>query len=181
MNAVSNTGKPIGWNMKGFGVLAIVLGVLAMCMPGLTGQAIIIAVAVMVVLGGIVRMLWAFQASSLGRGVLMFAVGGLTLLCGVLLLANPLLGSGLLSILLAVYFVLDGLAEIAGALRVRPASGWGWFFAGGVVSILLGIMMWRQFPLSGAWAIGILLGVKLILIGTIMLTVGSALRAAASR
>jgi uncharacterized membrane protein HdeD (DUF308 family) len=50
---------------------------------------------------------------------------------------------------------------------------------GGIVSILLGIMMWRQFPLAGAWAIGILLGIKLFFVGLIMVTTGSTLRSLA--
>jgi len=47
---------------------------------------------------------------------------------------------------------------------------------GGIISILLGSMIWRQFPLSGAWAIGIMLGIKLFFVGLIMLTTGTAIR-----
>jgi uncharacterized membrane protein HdeD (DUF308 family) len=66
------------------------------------------------------------------------------------------------------------------ALRIRPAPGSGWLLLGGFVSILLGILIWRQFPFSSLWAIGVLLGVKLIMVGTLMLKVGSVVRAAAS-
>jgi uncharacterized membrane protein HdeD (DUF308 family) len=51
---------------------------------------------------------------------------------------------------------------------------------GGVVSVLLGAMIWRQFPLSGAWAIGVVLGIKLLLIGAIMIAGGSAARSLAT-
>ncbi len=50
---------------------------------------------------------------------------------------------------------------------------------GGIVSIVLGVMIWRQFPLSGVWAIGVLLGIKLLFGGMIMVATGSTVRAVA--
>jgi uncharacterized membrane protein HdeD (DUF308 family) len=162
-----------------FGVIAIILGILAMMAPVLTGMWVIILVGVLVLIGGIVRIIWALQAGSLGKGLPMFAIGGLTLLCGVVLLAHPLFASGVLTILLALYFVLDGISEIAAGVRLRPGPGWGWMLFGGIVSFWLGIIIWRQFPLSGVWAIGILLGIKLLFVGLIMLKGGSAVRSMA--
>jgi uncharacterized membrane protein HdeD (DUF308 family) len=51
----------------------------------------------------------------------------------------------------------------------------------GVSAIILGMMIWRQFPLSGLWAVGILLGIKLFFIGLIMVTAGSAIRSIAKK
>jgi uncharacterized membrane protein HdeD (DUF308 family) len=179
MNELKEAAKAGGKNMTIFGIIAIILGILAMLAPGLTGISVAILVGAIVLIAGIVRIIWAFQAGSLGKGLLMFAIGGLTLLCGIALLANPLFASGVLTILLAVYFILDGISEIAAAVRLRPASGWGWMLFGGIVSIWLGIMIWGQFPLSGPWAIGILLGIKLFFVGLIMVTGGSAVRSMA--
>jgi uncharacterized membrane protein HdeD (DUF308 family) len=131
---------------------------------------------VLVLAGGIVRIIWAFGSGSVGKGLLVFAIGVLTLLCGIGLLANPLFASGILTIILAVYFVLDGMFEIVAGINRRPGSGWGWMLFGGIVSILLGAVIWSQFPLSGIWAIGILLGIKLVFVGLIMVTAGSAVR-----
>ena len=179
MNESTEAAKAGGKNMTVFGVIAIILGMLAMLAPGLTGISVAILVGVIVLVGGIVRIIWAFQAGSLGKGLLMFAIGGLTLLCGIALVANPLFASGVLTIMLAVYFILDGICEIAAGNRLRPAAGWGWMLFGGIVSIVLGIIIWRQFPLSGVWAIGILLGIKLFFVGLIMVMGGSAVRAMA--
>ena len=162
-----------------FGVITIILGIFAMLAPGLTGISVAMLVGVFVIGGGIVRMIWAFRAGSLGRGLLMFAIGGLTLLCGIFLVANPIFASGVLTIILTIYFVVDGICEIAASLQLKPESGWGWMLFGGIVSILFGIMIWGQFPLSGAWAIGILLGIKLFFVGLIMITGGSVVRSAA--
>ena len=175
MNELKEGGK----NMTIFGIIAIILGVFAMLAPGVTGISVAILVGVIVLIAGIVRIIWAFQAGSLGKGLLMFAIGGLTLLCGIALVANPLFASGVLTIMLVVYFIVDGIAEIAAAVRLRPTTGWGWMLFGGIVSIWLGIMIWGQFPLSGVWAIGILLGIKLFFVGLIMVMGGSAVRSIA--
>ena len=181
MNEFANAAKAGGNKMTVFGVIAIILGILAMLAPVLTGISVIILVGVLVLIGGIVRITWAFQAGSLGKGLPMFAIGGLTLLCGIVLLAHPLFASGVLTIMLALYFILDGISEIVASVRLRPESGWGWMLFAGIVSIWLGIIIWRQFPLSGVWAIGILLGIKLVFVGLIMLVGGSAVRSMAKR
>jgi uncharacterized membrane protein HdeD (DUF308 family) len=181
MNDSANAAKAGGNKMTILGVIAIILGILAMLAPGLTGRSVLILVGVLVLIVGMVRIIWAFQAASLGKGLLMFAIGGLTLLCGILLLAHPLFASGVLTIMLALYFILDGISEIAASVRLRPGSGWGWMLFAGIVSIWLGIMIWGQFPLSGMWAIGILLGIKLVFVGLIMLMGGSAVRSMAKR
>ena len=64
------------------------------------------------------------------------------------------------------------------ALRIKPDRGWGWLLFGGIVSLLLGLLIWREFPLSGTWAVGVLVGVKLLFAGLSIVTVGSAVRSA---
>jgi len=176
MNEFSSAGKSSGTSMTIFGVIAIIMGIMCMLAPGVTGLSVVLLIGVFVLLAGTLWIIWAFQAGNFRRGLLKFALGGLTLLCGILLVANPLVASGMLTILLAIYFIVDGIFEIAAGSQLRPAPGWGWMLFGGIVSIWLGIMIWGQFPLSGAWAIGILLGIKVFFVGLIMVTGGSAVR-----
>lgn len=103
-------------------------------------------------------------------------IGVLTLICGVVLVANSLFASGVLTILIALYFIIDGISEIAAAVQHKPLEGWGWLMLGGIVSVLFGLMIWGQYPLSDAWAMGILIGIKLFMVGLIMVTGGSTLR-----
>ena len=170
--------KVAGRRMTTFGLLAMILGVLAMLAPVLAGASMVWLLGVLVLGTGVVRMIWAFQAGSFGRGLFLFAIGGLTLLCGLALMAHPLFVSAVLTIVLAVYFILDGIVEIAGGVRLPSGAGGGWLIFGGIVSILLGILFWAQFPLTGLWAMGILLGIKLFVVGLIMMMGGSAVRSA---
>ncbi len=75
---------------------------------------------------------------------------------------NPGIGLLSLTLLLAVYFFVAGITEIIGALKIKPVKGWIRALIGGVASLLLGIMIWWQFPLSGEWAVGILAGIRMI-------------------
>ncbi len=157
----------------------MILGFLVMLAPILVGFSLLWILGLLVSAAGLVRMFWAFQTGSLGKGVLVFGIGGLTLLGGVALLANPVLASGVLTIVLAVYLVVDGAAEIGAAFGLPHGSGRGWLLFGGAVSIVLGVMIWRQYPLAGVWAIGVLLGIKLLFGGMIMVSAGSTVRAVA--
>jgi len=164
--------------MKTYGIICIVLGILAMLAPGITGFSIALMLGPLVLATGMMRVIWAFKTGSVGGGVLMFAIGVLTILCGLALLGDVLLAAGLMTIMLAVYFVVDGIAEIAAGFT-RIGSGGVLLFIGGVISIALGVMIWRQFPLSGVWATGILVGIKLFFIGLIMVSGNSAANAPA--
>ena len=173
---MTENATPTGKNMTVFGVIAIILGMLAMMAPGLTGMSVAMILGIIVLIAGIVRMIWAFQAGSFGKGLLMFALGGLTAVAGAFLLANPLFAAATLTLILVIYFIVDGITEIIAGFQQGFGAGGGWLLFGGIISVLLGIMLWRQYPLSGAFAMGILIGIKLFFVGLIMITGGSAVR-----
>ena len=66
--------------------------------------------------------MWAFQAGSVGEGILKFLIAGLTLLCGVLMVVNPVFASGFFTILLSLYFIIDGISEIAVGVGDRQSE-----------------------------------------------------------
>jgi len=179
MGKIAKEVQSVGRGMTAFGVITIIMGLASIAAPLITGVSIVVAVGILVIVAGILRMMWAFGAGSFGTGLLAFAIGGLTLLCGLSLVSDPLFAFGFLTVLIAIYLIADGVAEIAGAFRLGAQAGRLWMIVGGVVSILLGIMMWEQYPLSGGWAIGVFLGIKLLFIGIAMLTAGSGVRAIA--
>jgi uncharacterized membrane protein HdeD (DUF308 family) len=164
-----------GKKMTTLGIVAIVLGLLCMMAPVITGLSIALLLGILVLTAGVLRVIWAFQSGTVGQGIWKFVLGGLTLLCGLLLVVNPVFAAGFLTILLSLYFIVDGISEIAAGTATKQ----GWLTFAGVISILLGVMLWAQFPLSGPWAMGILLGLKLLFIGIIMLMGGSTVRSLA--
>ena len=116
----------------------------------------------------------AFRAGSFGHGMMVFLVGALTAVAGIYMMAEPGVALVTMGVFLAMYFAVAGIVEVIYALRLKPEQGWGWLMFGGVVSLLLGIMMWRQMPLAGAWAIGVLVGIRLLMSGFQLLAIGGA-------
>ncbi len=156
------------------GVLTGILGVLAMISPMMAGMTVSVMVGILLIIGGIARTIFAFKAQSWGKGILAFVLGVLTLLAGLVMVFRPVLGLTSLTLVLAAYFFVDGIFEIFEAFDLKPLKGWGWMLFGGIVSVLLGFLIWRQWPISGAWAIGILVGIKLIFAGAAMIAIGMA-------
>lgn len=161
------------------GILLVILGVLALGAPLVAGISIAIAIGILLLAGGLVQLFLSFRADSIGAGLLASVVGGLKILAGVLVVTEPVLGLISLTLVLAAYFFIEGIFEIAWSLRLRPTAGWGWALCSGITALLLGMMIWSQFPLSGVWAVGMLVGIKLIFSGTTLAVLGSGLRSAA--
>ena len=158
------------------GILMFLSGVLAVASPLVAGGWLMFIVGIFLVTGGIAQCVLAFKAGAFGRGIVNFLVGALTVIAGLFMVQQPLAALVVATLFLAAYLICAGLIEAVTAFSVRPAGGWGWLLANGVVSLLLGILLWRQFPVSGVWAIGILLGLKLMTGGATLLGLGLAAR-----
>jgi hypothetical protein len=84
----------------------------------------------------------------------------------------PGLNLSTLTLFLAAYFVASGILQIVAGFGARPEPGWGLVAFGGVVSLVLGVIIWRQFPISGIWAVGTLVGIQLLFSGWTLIAVG---------
>ena len=92
-------------------------------------------------------------------------MGVLFLIGGGWLAFFPLTGIITLTIFLAAMFVVQGIIEIAMALRMRPHEGWIWMLLAGIVALAAGLLILAQLPSSATWAIGLLVGINLIMTG----------------
>ena len=161
------------------GVLLVIIGTLAMLSPLVAGLSIAITIGVLLILGGISQLFFAFKAGSFGKGIWLFILGALTVIIGIAMISQPKAALATLTLFLAAYFIVEGIFEIIGAFQIKPIKGWGMTLFSGILSLLLGIMIWSQFPLSGAWAIGILVGIKLIFSGWMLIAFGGAAKGVA--
>ena len=91
---------------------------------------------------------------------------GIAYLCfGIYMIARPLLGVASLTLVLASLFLLEGILNIAMFFKMRPMHGSTWVLVDGVITLLLGLMIYMQWPSSSVWAIGTLVGIGLIFSG----------------
>jgi uncharacterized membrane protein HdeD (DUF308 family) len=161
------------------GIVVAIAGVLALLAPLAAGLSVAIAVGVLLLISGISRMFFAFKMGSFGPGLLMFVIGLLSAFAGGYMVARPGMALATITIVLAAYFIVAGIFEIIWAFRLRPIKGWGWTLFSGIAALILGIMIWRQFPVSGVWAVGTLAGIHLIFGGSSVASVCGAARSAA--
>lgn len=161
------------------GILIVVAGILALLSPLVAGLAIAMTVGVLLVASGISRLVLAFRMGSFGHGLLVFLLGVLAIFIGGYMVSRPGMALGTLTLVLAVYFAVDGVFQIVWAFRLRPIKGWGWSLFSGIVSLALGVMIWRQFPVSGVWAVGTLAGIQMVFGGSSVASICAAARGAA--
>lgn len=162
------------------GVILIIAGTFAVMSPLVVGLSITIMVGVSLVIGGVGQCFLALKSGAFGRGLLTLVVGAMMVIAGVFMMTQPVAGLASITLLLVAYLVAAGLAELLVALQLRPADGWGLMLFNGIVTLLLGVMLWRQFPLSGAWAIGVLFGIKMIFSGWALVFIGRNVKHAAT-
>jgi uncharacterized membrane protein HdeD (DUF308 family) len=158
------------------GVVTLIAGLLAIMSPLVAGVSITILVGAMLAISGVSQCFLAFKAGAFGRGLMVFVVGVLMTIAGVYMMNQPVAGLATLTIILMSYLLATGALEIIVAFQLKPADGWGLQLFNGIVTLLLGIMLWRQFPLSGAWAIGVLFGIKMIFSGWAFVFIGRNVR-----
>jgi uncharacterized membrane protein HdeD (DUF308 family) len=158
------------------GVLTVIFGMLAIGMPFISGIAVTLYVGFLMLAMGVMQIIAAFKSGQWGAGILGALIGVLSILAGLFMVGRPVAGMAALALVLAAYFVVDGISEILISFRMRPETGWGWMFFNGAIAALLGFLLWRQWPYSGAFAIGLLFGIHILFSGFTMIFVGSSTR-----
>jgi uncharacterized membrane protein HdeD (DUF308 family) len=127
-----------------------------------------------VLAAGVSMLIFAFQAPSLGKILLKLLFAGLTVLVGISVLTQPGIALVNLTLLLGIFFVVDGFFSFIVAWNVKPEKGWGWLVFNALVTVVLGIMILKGWPQASLFVIGILVGIRLIFAGVTMLTLGTA-------
>jgi len=148
-----------------WGFAVMLLGVLAVSVPFVSGVATTTLVSVLITAAGIAMTVFAFKAGSFGKGLLQFLFGGITIVAGVAMFMTPMTSMFTLTGVLMVYFVVDGLFGIYNGVKGRGAPGWGWVTISGIASIVLAVLLYRKWPGSGTYAVGLLVGIRLIFTG----------------
>jgi uncharacterized membrane protein HdeD (DUF308 family) len=161
-----------------WGALLIVLGVMAVGSPFLAAIAVNVVVAWLIVLAGVVHLMLAFRAHGAGSRTWKILVGIAYLCFGGYMIARPVLGVATLTLVLASLFLIEGILNIVLYVKMRPIQGSSWVLIDGIITLLLGGMIYLQWPSSSGWAIGTLVGISLIFSGVARVMMSFAARKA---
>lgn len=161
---VGTVKKTSGWSMI-WGILMFVCGILAIALPRLSSIEIVIVLSWLILIAGVWHIIFAFHSRSIGGFLWKLVVSLLYIITGLYLSMNPLLGVVSLTLVVAIFLVLEGVIEIALYLGLRRLRHSGWILLNGIITLILGIFIWKQWPSSSGWVIGTLVGISLIFSG----------------
>jgi uncharacterized membrane protein HdeD (DUF308 family) len=153
------------------GIVLVVLGLIAIVVPPIATLAVEILFGWLFLISGIMGLIttfWMRQAPGFWWSLLSAALGTAA---GIVLLAWPLSGVLSLTLVLIVFFAIEGGVSIMYALEhKRELSGrWGWMLASGVVDLILAVIILAGLPGTAAWAIGLLVGINMLFGGSALI------------
>lgn len=158
-----------------FGIILVVLGTFAIVAPYVATWGVITTLAVLLLLGSGAQLGQAILGRGAGHFFLHLLIAVLYFIVGVLMIEHPLGVAAFFTLMLAVMFFVGGIIRIVVAL-MEQFHGWGWVLLNGVITLALGVMIWRGWPETSLWVIGLFVGIDLLFNGWSLIMLALALR-----
>lgn len=147
------------------GILLIVLGIASLILPQVSTLVTETWIALILASSGVAKLVYAFQTREQGGFIWKLLLGTLYIATGAMLFFYPLTGVLTLTLLLGSFLLTEGVFNLILAFRLRPQQNWTWVLVDGIVTLVLGAMIWFQFPFNAPWLIGTLVGVSILFSG----------------
>lgn len=143
------------------GILLVACGIVAIVFPVITSVAAISVLGVVLLIAGIATIVGSFWAGKWRGFLIQLLVGILYIACGFVVTDRPVVTTVMITLFLAVFFMVLGVFRTVGALILRFPQ-WGWALLNGVVTLVAGLVIYRLWPIDALWVIGLLVGVELL-------------------
>jgi uncharacterized membrane protein HdeD (DUF308 family) len=152
-----------GWYLA-LGIVEIILGAIAIAASQITTVAMVLIFGWLLVIGGVLAVIHAFWRSQWSGFFVDLVIGLLYALAGLTMVFEPVRAGVALTLLIAIFLVVVGIFRIAVGLAGQFAHR-GWLLLNGIITLILGVLIWSQWPLSGLWVIGLFVGIEMIFYG----------------
>ena len=166
-----------GW-LLGLGIVLFILGIIGLGMEIMLTIVSMYFFAILLMASGLSHFADAFKYKQWNGALWQILIAVLYLLAGIDILFDPLLASAVITALLAWLLIFIGVTRISMALYLKDMSGWGWILFAGISSLILGVLILMQWPMSGLWVIGMFIAIDLIISGWTYILMAIALRQA---
>lgn len=156
-----------------WGVIMVILGVLAVIWPSVATIAVDIYIGWLLVIAGVAGLVLMFVSDDVPAFLWTLLTSALSLAAGILLLWKPSTGAASLTAVLTAYFIAEGIFQIAGAIYYRNVipDSWGWMLASGIACLLLAALVIWGWPSTSDWVLGLYVGIDLITSGVALIMV----------
>ncbi len=152
-----------GWYLA-LGILQIILGVFAIVASQVATLLSVLVFGWVLVVGGALAVIHAFWRARWSGFFVDLIVGLLYVLAGLMMVFEPIRAGVALTLLIAIFLIVAGAFRIIVAIGGRFAHR-GWMFLNGLITLVLGVLIWRQWPISGLWVIGLFVGIEMVFYG----------------
>ena len=184
MNSKTNMIKGINKVSKSviyMGLFALLLGIIAVVFPAGIGKFTAVVISVFLILGGILRLSFAIVSFNMGSMILRYLHAILMIIAGIWIISNPDTGLAVLTMVMAVYFIVDGITEIGYSFSLMPIGGGAYMLLSGIAGLIIGGLIFFHWPESSNYALGIYLGIKLIIDGAMLSLTAYTIRRSAEK
>ncbi|PMB45974.1 hypothetical protein CEN39_26420 [Fischerella thermalis CCMEE 5201] len=147
------------------GIILTVLGIIAIALPVVTTIFAETWFAVILASAGFAKLFYAYNTREQGGFVWKLLLSGLYIATGIMLLIYPRTGILTLTLLLGSFLLTEGIFELILAFKLRPQQNWTWVLTDGIITLILGAMIWFQWPFNAPWLLGTLLGASVLFTG----------------
>lgn len=163
------------------GAIVGLLGLVAIAFPFVSGISIAYALGLLLVAGGLVHGVHTVTDGGWRGRLWQAALAAVSLLAGLFVLADPVLGLVSLTVVVIAYLLVDGVAELGMSARMGSVPGRGVIAGSGLLSLVLAGILFLGFPADAAWVVGVVVGVSLLATGVSMVVVAYEGRSIAAR
>ncbi|GAB4344608.1 MAG: HdeD family acid-resistance protein [Leptolyngbyaceae cyanobacterium] len=168
--------KSAGWIIA-LSIVLIVLGILAIIMPGFASAFFTAVLGWIALISGVVMIVQSFVSKPVRGFWLNLIVGILYVIAGIYILSNLLISVAALTFALGILFIAEGIYTIIMGFTNRAGHRMSWLvILNGVITLILGILVLNQFPFSAIWLIGLYVGISLLFSGVSLLAAALAVR-----
>jgi uncharacterized membrane protein HdeD (DUF308 family) len=149
------------------GIVLVLLGAAAIVIPQVATLAVTILLSWVFFVSGVVGLITTFMMRQAPGFWWSLFSAVLAIAAGIVLIASPVSGALSLTILVIAFFILEGIATIMYALdHKRELSGrWGLLLLSGIVDLILAGILFSGLPNTATWALGLLVGINMLLGG----------------
>jgi uncharacterized membrane protein HdeD (DUF308 family) len=147
------------------GILFILLGIIAIILPSFFTFGVNVFIGVVFLVAGLIQLFYSFKSWRQNGFFMSTMKSILAIVIGSLLLFFPVTAVMTLTVLLGIFFLLEGLMKIMMAFQFRHIRNWAWLLFSGLLSLLLSFIILIAWPMSALWFIGLLVGVNLVFLG----------------
>jgi uncharacterized membrane protein HdeD (DUF308 family) len=163
-------------SIKVEGIILIILGSIALLMPFLFARVLESFLGALFLIVGVFGLLRVVKTKIIPGTVFSALLYILFIVTGIMIFKYRYSSISVLATIIGVMFFISGFFKVAFAFRIKPAKNWIWSLIDGLITLILGMIIFSQWPLSGIVVISVMVGIKMLFLGYAMIMLASGIK-----